>query len=1051
LGLRAKERISKGILLLYALIATLLSSHAEAQFKYSEHIEIELIVEGQKTDISADLGNILKKIPAKQLENEVLKEVAGTQQFRNISLQKLQTSSGNIKYLLFAEKLQKIGKVSLEGIPFLEENEYRRLLETKLGSPINEMSLSLDAIKVKERLIERGYLNAKLTSVNKTASDPGIVDVVFTFDRGRPCRIAEVIYVPERPALNFLSSPLEAGALCDLQSIREALEKDRNRLRNEGFLKNEISLISLEPTADKERAIVKLKVLRGLRTRIEVVNESTGAVLDDFPSPESVSLLDVEFLADEELRTAVQGDFLKKGFARASVKTPLRQMRGEEEVLRFFVQTGAQYSVRNIEFRGKLPFTREELLDKLELVPGLFQKGIPFIEADLQKYQEGLKSILQEAGYRDATVEPPVATYSDTARSVDIVFRAESGPLYIVKDISTTGKPSGFSFDDEALFQNLEPGSPFTDARLELYVKEMHVQLFRAGYAYSDILAPRLETHDSQKEKKSVRIFLEVNPGPLIRIRRITIEGDTFGKEERILSEAGLTTGDIFNRETLEKARQRLLIHGLFSSVEVEPAAQSIAAGEKEIDVVIRTRKRGGYSLGLGPGWGNKRGYVFDVNFTLNNLTADGLRFFSEARISQAKDQSTAPGKHQLLERHISLGVIEPLIKFGNWTSPFDATASVGFGARAERLNNRNYQSSSFDLSWRPLLLGYSWRFNLKFLQEVSEMLDSGLTPLEALDPKRIRIHEVLVGTGFDNRNNRDWPTSGFLGDFSMGGARFGFLSDVQFNRYILDTGYFFPLYKRLSGAILLGGVRVSDVVNRSRADKDSEMVTVPDSRRASLSSQKAQIRGFWEPNVALGPLLWRYVVSPDNDPEKACPIVLQSLGATNVLYLKGELRYRSKWFTENLGFATFVDTGSAYFTKGEEQKISEKLANISSDGDGTDCRTLKVALVGNDAVDLKKGTGLSDYFKSSYVSSGFGVRYIVPNFASLNLDWGFPVYDPSEAVQTHCATPEEAKKNQGRERANVNAPQCVQRKGYSEYVGMRFPGAIHFSIGASL
>jgi len=84
------------------------------------------------------------------------------------------------------------------------------------------------------------------------------------------------------------------------------------------------------------------------------------------------------------------------------------------------------------------------------------------------------------------------------------------------------------------------------------------------------------------------------------------------------------------------------------------------------------------------------------------------------------------------------------------------------------------------------------------------------LKPLEALDRPTVKIREFLLAASFDSRDNVEWPTNGLTFDVVSNHARFGLLSDVRYDRYSVDTGFFFPIYRRLSGAINLGGIKRS-------------------------------------------------------------------------------------------------------------------------------------------------------------------------------------------------------------------------------------------------
>ena len=100
--------------------------------------------------------------------------------------------------------------------------------------------------------------------------------------------------------------------------------------------------------------------------------------------------------------------------------------------------------------------------------------------------------------------------------------------------------------------------------------------------------------------------------------------------------------------------------------------------------------------------------------------------------------------------------------------------------------------------------------------------------------------------------------------------------------------------------------------------------------------------------------------------------------------------------------------------------------------------------LVGNDAITIRDASTIEQYLSRSYISSGAGVRVIIPNLASINIDWGFPIYDPAER-RSGCQTVSEATTPNGA------APECVKRREDDKVLGiLTIPGAFYVGIGAS-
>ena len=238
--------------------------------------------------------------------------------------------------------------------------------------------------------------------------------------------------------------------------------------------------------------------------------------------------------------------------------------------------------------------------------------------------------------------------------------------------------------------------------------------------------------------------------------------------------------------------------------------------------------------------------------------------------------------------------------------------------------------------------------------------------------------------------------------------------------------------------------MKISDVVNSQK-----EAVTAPSSRRATLAG-RSLVRGFPEASSAVtpGPLLWLNFQSPEANPSLQCQPTLRAIGATNVLYAKSELRVRTPWLGESLGLVSFLDTGAAFFTGQEQQALQASLSGGSTGldpGASDQCALRSARVVGDDAIDRLETSIFNRYLQNSYISAGLGVRYIISNFASLNIDLGFPLREPGDAARKDdCILPADVGTTSA-------APRCVKRSSTSKLFGLfPLPGAYHIGIGAN-
>ena len=963
----------------------------------------------------------------------ILKEFNEGGHYRNIMLKKYQAPDGLINWQLTAQAAVVVGDIAFTGITNQEQEMLRQFFQTRSGSEFDPDVLLRDLQKIQNWFSERGYLKAHVSQeiINKDNQ----VHIHMNIQKNTPCLIAEVRYSTGFNVLDLINAPIEPGSLCDKISLKDSLEKEENRLKSEGYIEAKVGLLGLDYTADKERAVARVLIQKGTRTRIEIINtqKSQSAVDLNFLK-DGFSNAELAYLSGEELQRQIALGYQKLGYAKVLVAGPERINEPDgNRLLHFEVTPGPQIFLGKIQFKGDLPLSQEELLSRLNLKPGFFSARLPYVEERILEIPQNLKAILGEESYLDAEVAEPFVSFSPEGTIADVEVNVTRGNGHFLSALTQSGLPSELRKRGNSLRDSLQLGARFSPSKLQSYMQQIRIELVQEGYTYAQVEAVDIKYQPSSDRKTNVSIYLKVSAGPLVKIGQIVPEGELFGKGTRLVKESALNPGDIYKPAILERARQRILQHGLFGSVEISPLNKDqVDKKNGVIDLVIRVRARPAYQLSLGPGWGSLKGYRFGIDYTRNNITKEGTRFFTSVTLSQEKEQTTSTGTEQLLGRQISAGLVSPFLQVGKYVTPFDESVSASWGAVVQPLYNRLFRSAQVEMIWHPLIFDFSFDISGKLSAENSELIGSNLPVLEALEyGKYLRAREFGGSVTLDTRNNREWPTLGTITELNYLGGRFGMQSDLQYDRYALESAWFTPVWGRLSFALAGGVTRIAHIDS-----KNAETVTVPGSRRASLNG-KAIIRGFPESGIGLGPLIWL-----KKTPSTSCKNVLTPTGASNLLYTKSELRYRTPWLSDNIGVALFSDSGLSYFWKPEEAAIQRSLDSQSLDQAEVDgCKITQAALVGNTPI-VQTGTGaIKEYFNNAYLSAGIGLRGIIPNFAALSFDWGIPIFDPASHRQTNCLTSSAAQ-------ISDTQPTCVVRLPESKMLGV-IPGSFHISLGA--
>jgi outer membrane protein assembly factor BamA len=947
-----------------------------------------------------------------------------------------------------ARRVVRVSRIILDGTGLLNQYSLRKGFLLSSGSPWSLASMHSDAFQLGETLNKSGYFNSKLLSATVRYTSSGRYEVKISVDRGQPCRLGEVEMVPKTSKLQVTLPPLELGTICNQDEMKEKMESENLRQKKLGYLDAKVSLQKLEYSAVDNLAKATIFYELGKKTKTEFLNLSSGAV-SEFPIPETL-VYSSEFgdeLVIEEATSHFKREFLKKGNVFASVEHTQTYETANERVYRFSFNAGEKYYIGKLKFTGDNVFDNESLVKSMELTDSFFYGKTIFVEEELDRKLILLKNFYISNGYLDVSVTFIDKKINHITKLVDLEFEVVLGQLHLFEGFRFLGLPSDVNVSEWA--GSVKKGDPVTLEMLQNFESKTQFELLSGGYASAKVVSriefKEMESSQEGSPKKKIFLVFECDPGPKVRIGEVFGEGEFFGKREGVLSESGLSNGDLYTPQKMESARLRILKHDLFSNVNVEPYNSEELKNRSEIvDVVVRTVPKSGHTLGLQPGYGTVKGYRFAIDASKNNLTDTGTKVTGSIIISQEKQQFSYGNREQILGRKITFGIIEPLVKIGKVSTPVDLTFLSGLELTAKPFANKFFETLEVGASWRPYFFDFPWVFYNKMQHEWSKIVSKRFEPLQTFEQLQMKINEVVFGLQIDRRNSVDWPTTGTFWEFSSSHARYPLFSDVEFDRYSAEFVFFNEFNRLFSNAFAINTTIIENI-----GSKKSRTATVPSSRRVSLSG-KTLVRGYNETYPGTGPLVFLgYTPNAGIDP-RSCKPAIRSVGATNLIHFREEIRYRTSLFSGLLGYAWFTDAGTAFFRRQEMKKIEASIKQDtfeSQSESNSDCILSRADFIADEELKQKKKSQLDYFYKSLYVSTGIGVRVILPSLTTINLDWGIPIREPAD-FQSGCPDSDETAEEIGTNQKKIT---CLKRKSSFGPKGvLRFPGSFHIGVGAT-
>lgn len=185
---------------------------------------------------------------------------------------------------------------------------------------------------------------------------------------------------------------------------------------------------------------------------------------------------------------------------------------------------------------------------------------------------------LQEKGYLDAQVE--ISHDSPRLSSghylVNLVVTVTPGPQYHIEAITADGGPLLTGRDLSSHFA-VKPGDVAGAGPFGRLAGELRALYWHYGYADVEINGPPI----LDRSHATVSYHLEVSPGPVYHLRRLTIHSLTPEQEQRVRELLGMKVGDVFDGMAINNLYHKLpsdallTAHGFtFSPAKDKAAAQ---------------------------------------------------------------------------------------------------------------------------------------------------------------------------------------------------------------------------------------------------------------------------------------------------------------------------------------------------------------------------------------------------------------------------------------------------------------------------------------------
>jgi len=446
------------------------------------------------------------------------------------------------------------------------------------------------------------------------------------------------------------------------------------------------------------------------------------------------------------------------------------------------IKEGKAARIRHINLVGNESFADEDITKGWE---SHTSNWLSWYKRDDQYSREKLSGDIEKLnawylnrGYIDFSLDSTQVAISPDKKDMYLTAGVSEGEVYSVSGISVTGDTVLPKEEIEQVVAFIRPGSTFSRGLLELATDAITARLSNIGYAFAKVNpVPSID-----REKRTVGIEMQVQPGPRVNVRRIVFKGNTRTADVVLRREMRQFEGTWYSQAAIDRSKVRLSRLGYFEEVNVEN--EPVAGSDDQVDVVYTVKETTSGSISAGVGYSQLSGVNLSLQLAENNFLGTGNR------VSVAVTRSTYQKRYDFsfvnpyfTDDGLSLG-------YNLWWREFDYSS----------FNVAQYSTNSGAAQvFLGLPLSESDSVSLMFGIDTNEILAfPGSTPpplvdyISAVGNRTFHTWRTQFGWGRDTRNDYFTPVVGTTQNLSAEIALPG--STVEYYKLSYDFGKYWPL-----------------------------------------------------------------------------------------------------------------------------------------------------------------------------------------------------------------------------------------------------------------
>ena len=288
------------------------------------------------------------------------------------------------------------------------------------------------------------------------------------------------------------------------------------------------------------------------------------------------------------------------------------------------IKEGKAAKIRHINLVGNGLYSDEEITESWESHTSnwlsWYRRDDQYSREKLSGDIEKLNAWYLNRGFLDFSLDSTQVAISPDKKDMYLTAGISEGEAYNISAVTVSGDTVLPQDEVEKLAYFLQPGNVFSRQLVEFATDSITAKLGNIGYAFAQVSPiPQID-----RDKRTVAIDLQVQPGPRVNVRRIVFKGNTRTADVVLRREMRQFEGSWYSQAAIDRGKVRLQRLGYFEEVNVENVP--VAGSDDLVDVTYTVKETTSGSISAGVGYSQLSGVNLSLQLSENNFLGSGNR-----------------------------------------------------------------------------------------------------------------------------------------------------------------------------------------------------------------------------------------------------------------------------------------------------------------------------------------------------------------------------------------------------------------------------------------